>query len=103
MKSIDVMEAINELDKILSQKKKSYTLYTCGGAALVFLGYDDRRTTDIDIIVAKMDKHLVEAAKEVADKLNINQDWLNNKVAQSKIAFLKGGKSFVKRFSQVRQ
>lgn len=92
MSEIDVIKAIEELDKVLATKGKTYTLYTCGGAALIFLGYDERRTGDIDLIITKMDKLLTEAAKEVADKLGISSTWLNNKVAPLEDRLPKGWK-----------
>jgi len=78
--NIDVIVAISELDQAISQLGKSYTLYTCGGAALIFLGYDDRRTGDIDIIEEELTDDLKQAAKDVAQKLGIGDDWLNNSV-----------------------
>ncbi|NJL90012.1 MAG: hypothetical protein HC916_09665 [Coleofasciculaceae cyanobacterium SM2_1_6] len=40
----DIKKAIEELDKISRKKGLEYTLYICGGAQLVFLGYTQRRT-----------------------------------------------------------
>jgi len=48
-------------------------LYTCGGAALIFLGYEDRRTGDVDIIHNEIDKTLAKA-------------WLNPTESEIEIA-----------------
>ena len=94
MAEINVIEAIKVLDHVLFEKKKSYTLYTCGGAALIFLGFDDRRTGDIDLIVTEIDEDLSQAAQEVADRLGISSEWLNNKVAPLEERLPKGWKKF---------
>ena len=78
---IDVKKSILALDTELAKlTKEIYTLYTCGGASLIFLGYDSRRTSDVDIICEQLDDVLVEASKIVSKKLNIPIEWINNKV-----------------------
>lgn len=77
---MDARKAIEALDKTLSKRGLSYTLYTCGGAQLIFLGYNSRRTQDVDLIVDEIDEALKLAALEVAKKLDLESDWLNNKV-----------------------
>ena len=88
-----VIEGIKELDKVLSSQKLTYTLYTCGGAQLIFLGYSDRRTEDVDLIHLKLDESLVKASIKVAKKLNLSEDWLNNKVNSLGKRLGKGWKS----------
>jgi hypothetical protein len=78
---INVLRAIQELDSALKPTGETYTLYICGGAALIFLGFDGRRTGDVDIIEEKIDEPLQDAAVQVAEKLKISETWLNNKVA----------------------
>jgi hypothetical protein len=80
LSSIDVILAISELDSALEQSANHYVLYTCGGASLIYLGYDDRRTGDVDIINEDLSDELKQASFEVAKKLQIGQDWLNNQV-----------------------
>ena len=77
---IDVKKAIAELDLILNKKGSNYTLFICGGASLIFLGYDGRRTGDVDIIEQEIDEILSDASTAVSKKLKIPTDWLNNKV-----------------------
>ncbi len=90
---IDVKTAINELDIILSNQGKQYTLYICGGAALIFLGYENRGTGDIDIILEKFDEPLKNAVAEVAKRLKIPPTWLNNQVTPLGARLSKGWKS----------
>lgn len=64
-------------------------LVVCGGAALIAVGLLSRTTRDVDV-VALLDEHqcliapvpfpnhLVKAAGEVAEVLNLPKDWLNN-------------------------
>lgn len=64
-------------------------LVVCGGAALIAAGLLSRTTRDVDV-VALLDErqcliapvplpdHLVKAAGEVAEVLNLPKDWLNN-------------------------
>jgi hypothetical protein len=78
---MDINGAIKELDKLIAKTGLSYVLYTCGGAQLIFLGYTSRRTEDVDLIHDKIDEDLRLASLEVAKKLGIQDDWLNNKVS----------------------
>jgi Nucleotidyltransferase of unknown function (DUF6036) len=78
---MDIINAIEELDKLIAKKDLSYVLYTCGGAQLVFLGYTTRRTEDVDLIQDKIDDPLRIASLQVAKKLKIQNDWLNNNVS----------------------
>lgn len=81
MSDIDVLAAIKELDSVLHKMDSKYVLFTCGGAALIYLGYEGRRTGDIDVIEDELDEALVEASKIVAKNLKIPQSWLNNKAS----------------------
>lgn len=81
MGEIDVLEAMKELDSVLHKMGSTYELFTCGGAALIYLGYETRRTGDIDIIEDELDETLKEAVAVVAKKLRIGESWLNNKVS----------------------
>lgn len=73
IKDIDVKTAIRELDKSLLKYESQYVLYTCGGAALIFLGYEGRGTGDIDIILEQFDPNLERAVIEVAKKYALKQ------------------------------
>ena len=79
--SIDIERALKELDSYLCKKEKRYSLYTCGGASLVFLGYEGRKTNDVDLINKKLDSDLIEGILHVSNKLRINEKWMNNRVA----------------------
>lgn len=77
---IDVQKAIQMLDSVLGSIQHKVTLYTCGGTALIYLGYDGRRTSDVDVIATSLEPEVQKAAVQVAKKLKINPDWLNTKV-----------------------
>lgn len=65
------------------------SIVVCGGAALNALQLIQRTTKDVDIVAlmdssnqlvdpAPLPEELLTAAKEVADTLNLPQNWLNN-------------------------
>ena len=64
-------------------------LVVCGGAAMIAVGLLLRTTRDVDIVALLEDgqrlvapvplpDHLLKAASEVAEVLNLPKDWLNN-------------------------
>ena len=65
-------------------------LVVCGGAAMIAVGLLSRTTKDVDIVALLDDDgrklvapvplptHLLKAAGEVAEVLNLPKDWLNN-------------------------
>ena len=67
----------------------TYTLVVCGGTALVATNLLQRATRDVDIVAladdsgrlmdpAPLPAPLISAAREVADDLGLDDDWLNN-------------------------
>ena len=66
-----------------------FSLVVCGGTALNVMRLIQRTTKDVDIVAlmdsknqlvdpAPLPEELLVAGKEVADTLNLPQDWLNN-------------------------
>jgi hypothetical protein len=66
-----------------------FSIVVCGGTALNALHLVQRTTKDVDIVAlldsygnladpAPLPNELLQAAKEVADTLNLQKDWLNN-------------------------
>lgn len=64
-------------------------MVVCGGAAMIAIGLLARTTRDVDVVALLEDgqrlvapvplpSHLIEAAGEVAEVLNLPKDWLNN-------------------------
>lgn len=65
-------------------------LVVCGGAAMIAIGLLSRTTRDVDIVAlldadsrklvapVPLPDHLLKAASEVAEVLNLPKDWLNN-------------------------
>jgi hypothetical protein len=81
---IDVSEAIRELDHILSQEDEKYTLYACGGSALIYLDLIsskfhatiERRGKDYDdVIWLKPTLLELETAKKYALKLGDTENY----------------------------
>lgn len=78
--TINVIKAIECLDTELASMGCNYTIYTCGGASLILLGFSSRATEDVDVIQTKIDAPLEAAAAIVARKFQYNKEWLNNQV-----------------------
>jgi hypothetical protein len=66
-----------------------FSIVVCGGTALNAMHLVQRTTKDVDIVAlldstgnladpAPLPNELLQAAKEVADTLNLQKDWLNN-------------------------
>lgn len=85
-----INEALRLLDgRLKMNQSSSFSLVVCGGTALNAMHLIQRTTKDVDIVAlmgpnnqlvdpAPLPKELLVAAKEVADTLNLPQDWLNN-------------------------
>jgi len=85
-----IEEALRLLDGRLKMNESgSFSIVVCGGSALNALNLVQRTTKDVDIVAlmnsnsqlvdpAPLPEELLVAAKEVADTLNLPQDWLNN-------------------------
>lgn len=85
-----IEKALKLLDGRLNLNQSGhYSLVVCGGAALNAMHLIQRTTKDVDIVAlmdsnnqlvdpAPLPEELLIAASEVADTLNLPQDWLNN-------------------------
>jgi hypothetical protein len=85
-----IEEALKLLDGRLTLNRSGhFSLVVCGGAALNAMRLIQRTTKDVDIVAlmdssnqlvdpAPLPEELLVAAKEVADTLNLPDDWLNN-------------------------
>jgi Nucleotidyltransferase of unknown function (DUF6036) len=71
--------ALEELASVLDSRGITGRMFVVGGAALA-LAFDARRTTrDIDAVFEPKSE-VCSAAREVADHLNLPDDWLNDAV-----------------------
>ena len=85
-----IKEALRLLDgRLKINRSSSFSLVVCGGTALNAMHLIQRTTKDVDIVAlmnsnnqlvdpAPLPEELMIAAKEVADTLNLPNDWLNN-------------------------
>jgi hypothetical protein len=85
-----INEALQLLDgRLKMNRSHSFSIVVCGGTALNAMHLIQRTTKDVDIVAlmdsnnqfvdpAPLPEELLVAAKEVADTLNLPQDWLNN-------------------------
>lgn len=87
-------EKINDIFQLLDgrlarNQSEPVHLVVCSGAALIGMGLLSRTTTDVDIVALLDDTHhliaptplpdsLSQAAREVAQTLQLPEDWLNN-------------------------
>ncbi len=78
---LDVKGCLTALNEELEMINFKTTIYICGGAELILLGYENRFTSDIDAIMDSMDSDLVICINKVNKKLNLSGFWLNNQVA----------------------
>ena len=85
-----INKALHLLDgRLTINQSRGFSLIVCGGTALNAMNLIHRTTKDVDIVAlmdsnnqlvdpAPLPEELLIAAKEVAEALNLPQDWLNN-------------------------
>jgi hypothetical protein len=98
-----ITEALRLLDgRLKINRSSSFSLVVCGGTALNAMQLIQRTTKDVDIVAlmdsknqlvdpAPLPEELLVAAKEVADTLNLPQDWLNNSPSSGDGGFFRLG------------
>lgn len=80
-------EALRALGAVLDQRHTPYSLLVVGGSGLLLLGLIERPTGDLDVIGLSQDgayvkldalpPPLAEAAGQVAQALDLSEEWLN--------------------------
>ncbi len=80
-------EALRTLGSVLQERKTPYSLLIVGGSGLLLLRLIDRPTGDLDVVgmsdngryvkIESLPKPLAEAAVQVAQALELSEDWLN--------------------------
>ncbi len=79
MKKSDIIKAFKKLNEELSKRNVKGEVGVFGGAAMV-LGFNARISTkDVDAIFVPASK-VREAAKKVADDMDLPEDWMNDAV-----------------------
>jgi len=83
-------QVFNLLDGRLARNEAPHVgIVVCGGAAMIVTGLLSRTTTDVDIVALLDDSQrlvapvplpdsLLQAAREVAETMQLPEDWLNN-------------------------
>lgn len=80
-------EALRTLGSVLQERKTPYSPLIVGGSGLLLLRLIDRPTADLDVIgmsdngrylkIESLPRPLAEAAVQVAQALELSEDWLN--------------------------
>lgn len=79
MANLDVREALELLNHYLRKAEETRAFIICGGASIVLRGIQGRGTGDIDIIAPEIDRALMKASLLVANDLDLDEGWLNDK------------------------
>ncbi len=69
---------LNILEAELKVHSETLEITICGGAAIQLLGYSNRPTKDIDVIVPTIPDRLQPLIKSIAYTHQLADDWLNN-------------------------
>ena len=79
-----IMEAFEELARLLEKERVRATLYMVGGSAMV-IGYgSSRQTKDVDVLLKEGTSAVFELAKRVGQKYGLPSEWLNDSVRNAK-------------------
>ncbi len=80
-------QALSTLGALLEQRQAPYSIVIVGGSGLLLLGLMERPTADLDVIATAQDGRFVkldqlpptlaQAAREVAQALDLAENWLN--------------------------
>ena len=76
----EMLDYLSALDDALSDGPPVH-LIVCGGASLMWR-YDDRLSSDMDVINSFLDDRTQAAVVDVADRFGIHHDWLNDSVSR---------------------
>lgn len=75
---MNIKETINVFEQKLTSINQSLEIIICGGAAIHLLGYSNRPTKDIDVLLPKLPDFLSPLIQEIAQEHRLPKDWLNN-------------------------
>ena len=73
-----VYDIIQVLEVKLAELDLYLEITICGGAAIQMLGYSNRPTKDIDVILPKLPDMVTPLIREIAQEHHLAKDWLNN-------------------------
>lgn len=89
--ALNIKNALGLLSGELEKVDYRVTLYICGGAEIILMGYEDRSTLDVDAIRENFEEPLASCIERVSKTLG-TKFWLNNQVAPLAKKFGKGWK-----------
>lgn len=75
---MNIKETIEAFEQKLAQINQSLEIIICGGAAIHLLGYSNRPTKDIDVLLPKLPDFLTPLIEDIAQENQLPKDWLNN-------------------------
>jgi len=77
MRRDDILRALKELAAVLNERGVAADIYIVGGAAIAVAYDPERETKDVDAVFEPR-REVREAAAEVARRLGLPEDWLND-------------------------
>ena len=75
-----LLQALDMLSECLERRGISAKIHVAGGAAMILAHGRSRTTQDVDALSMDEREAVLSAANEVADKLNLARQWLNDDV-----------------------
>ncbi|WP_419837370.1 DUF6036 family nucleotidyltransferase [Candidatus Poriferisodalis sp.] len=79
----EMLDYLSALDEALSGGPPVH-LIVCGGASMIWR-YDDRLSSDIDVLNSLLDDRTHAAVLEVAGRFGIHHDWMNDSVSRHQL------------------
>ncbi len=71
---MNIKSVIDILESELRKHSEHLEITICGGAAIQLLGYNNRPTKDIDVIVPTIPEHLQPLIKSIANTHQLAED-----------------------------
>ena len=75
---MNIQNTIQLLEQKLARINQSLEITICGGAAIHLLGYSNRPTKDIDVLIPTLPDFLTPLIQEISKEYQLPRDWLNN-------------------------
>ena len=79
----EMLDYFSALDEALSGGPPVH-LIVCGGASMMWR-YDDRLSSDVDVINSLLDDRTRQAVVDVGKRFGIHHDWMNDSVSRHQV------------------